>query len=72
MTHVLNIVIKNASTLFEDLNSSEEHKNSATNAIENPPVFEDMVPLPPYYSNKVIFPKEVHDEKALIPENFWL
>ena len=59
MTHVFNTVIKNASILFEDQNSSEGHKNSATNAIENPPIspiFKDMVPMLPYYLNKVIFP----------------
>ena len=38
-------------------------------AIENPPIFNQMVPLPRLYINKVIFPNEVIDEIVPKPEH---
>ena len=63
MVLVLEIMIQNVVALFSDQKSIEETPKRAATAIENPPIFRAMLPLPfPFQKkNQVIFPDQVLD-----------
>ena len=64
MVLVLRIMIENFDPLFDDEKLFEKPRKSEVKAIEKPPDFLDMVSW--FYSNKVIFPKEVSSEMLTV------
>ena len=66
MVILLKAMMKNFDTLFEVKNSIKETRKSKFEAIEDPPIFSEMVPFP-VFKNEVMFPREVVDRLVLYP-----